>query len=238
MKTFDVSSTQALLILNWVTHDTAANINANKLSCSKDHCIRWTRYQNLDLWFVRWEIFLIHYGFATKVDGALVFEEESMQQIMNMNDTCILLDGSNGTQGGCPTVTFYDVRFSQLGSAMSKSALTTTMISWSSAAGELIPPHFQFQTTAQTAEAKAIRIKCLHYMLNVQAYFGYNKALSLPISFGFNHKGGMDDNDFFECLQLLIIKLYPDAAPVKGMWVAEKCDSGPGWLNPKLLAYL
>ena len=34
------------------------------------------------------------------------------------------------------------------------------------------------------------------------------------------------------------MKLFPDAAPVKGRWVVIKCDSGPGRLNPTLLAYL
>jgi hypothetical protein len=34
------------------------------------------------------------------------------------------------------------------------------------------------------------------------------------------------------------MKLYPDAAPVKGRWVVIKCDSGPGQLNPDLLAFL
>jgi hypothetical protein len=98
-----------------------------------------------------------------------------------MDETCILLDGSNGTRGGRLTVTFYDVHFPQLGRAKSKSTLTTTMIGRSSAAGEPIPPQFQFQTTAQTAEAEAIRIKCLCYMLHVQACFGYNEMQLFPI---------------------------------------------------------
>ena len=34
------------------------------------------------------------------------------------------------------------------------------------------------------------------------------------------------------------MKLYPDVAPVKGRWVVIKCDSGPGRLNPNLLAFL
>ncbi len=161
-----------------------------------------------------------------------------MRQIINMDETCISLDGSNCTWGGHPTVTFYDVLFPQLGKAMSKSTLITMMINGSSTAGEPIPPHFQFQTTAQTAEAKAIRIKCLHYMLDVQAFFGHDEMQLFPISFGFNHKGEMDDNSFFEYLQKSILKLYPDAAPVKGMWVVVKCDSGPRRLNPELLAYL
>jgi len=48
----------------------------------------------------------------------------------------------------------------------------------------------------------------------------------------------MDDDEFFEYIQKSIMKLYPDAAPVKGKWVVIKCDSGPGRLNAKLLAYL
>jgi hypothetical protein len=48
----------------------------------------------------------------------------------------------------------------------------------------------------------------------------------------------MDDDDFFEYIQKTIMKLFPDAAPVRGRWVILKCDSGPGRLNPTLLAYL
>jgi hypothetical protein len=48
----------------------------------------------------------------------------------------------------------------------------------------------------------------------------------------------MDDVEFFEYLQKSIMKLYPDATPVKGKWVVIKCDSGPGRLNPDLLVYL
>ena len=37
---------------------------------------------------------------------------------------------------------------------------------------------------------------------------------------------------------MTIMKLYPDAAPEEGKWVVIKCDSGPGRLNAKLLAYM
>jgi hypothetical protein len=108
----------------------------------------------------------------------------------------------------------------------------------SNAAGEPIPPHFQFQTAAQTDEAESIRIECMRYMLDVVGTFGHEEEQQFPISFGMNNKGGMDDAEFFEYLKMSIMKLYPDAAPVKGKWVVIKCDSGPGRLNAKLLAYL
>jgi hypothetical protein len=71
-----------------------------------------------------------------------------------------------------------------------------------------------------------------------KAAFGHEEIQSFPISLGLNNKGGMDDVEFFDYLQKSIMKLYPDAAPVKGKWVFIKCDSGPGRLNPDLLAYL
>ena len=106
-------------------------------------------------------------------------------------------------------MTYYDVRFPQLGKATSKSVLTTTMIGGSNAAGKPIPPHFQFQTSAQTPDAKALRIEYIRYMLNVQAAFGHKEIQSFPISLGLNNKGGVDDVEFFEYLQKSFMKLYP-----------------------------
>ena len=102
------------------------------------------------------------------------------------------------------------------------------MISGSTAAGEPLIPHFQFQTSVKTDEAKAIRIEMIRYMLDVRGTFGYEDEQSFPISLGLNKKGGMDDDDFFEYLKKSVMKLYPDAAPAKGRWVVIKCDSGPG----------
>jgi hypothetical protein len=105
----------------------------------------------LDLWFNSWEVFLVNYGFATvNTNGELLFDIEMMKQILNLDQTCMSLDGGNGNRGGRPTVTYYALRFPQLGKATSKSALTTTMIGGRYDAGEPIPPHFQFQTSAQT----------------------------------------------------------------------------------------
>jgi hypothetical protein len=105
------------------------------------------------------------------------------------------------------------------------------MISGSTTAGELLIPHFQFQTSAKTDKAKVIRIEMIRYMLDVRGTFGYEDNQSFPILLGINKKGGMDNNDFFEYLKKSIMKLYPDAAPVKGRWVVIKCDSGPTSLH-------
>ncbi len=134
---------------------------------------------------------MIEFGFAYhNANGELVFEDGALSRILNMYETCISLDGSNGNRGRHPTVTFYDKRFPQLGKATSKSALTTTMISGSNAAGEPIAPHFQFQMSAQSDEAKAIRIECMRYMLIVRATFGHDDEQSFSVSVGLNQRGG------------------------------------------------
>ena len=103
------------------------------------------------------------------------------------------------------TVTYYNVRFPQLGKATSKSALTTTMISGSLAAGKSIPSHFQFQTSATSAKGEVIRIEMIHVFLVVEgSTFGWGTKQEFPISFGLNSKGGMDDDEFLTTFKKLL----------------------------------
>ncbi len=115
-----------------------------------------------------------------------------------------MLNRSDGNRGRHPTVTYYNIRFLQLGKATSKSALTTTMISGSNAVGELIPPNFQFQTSAQTAKAEAIWIEMLCYMLDVWATFCHKEVQSFPIFLGLNNKGGIYDDNFSSIYKILL----------------------------------
>ncbi len=78
----------------------------------------------------------------------------------------------------------------------------------------------------------------IRYMLDVKGTFGHDAEQFFPILLGLNNKGGMDVVEFFEYLKKLIMKLYPDAAPMKGRWVVIKSDSSPGRLNSTLLTYL
>ncbi len=177
---------------------TAQDIHMEKLNCAEDRHVRWTTYQNLKLWFDSWENFLVEFGFTTHdTDGELVTAQELMHQILNIDETCLSLDGSNGNRGGCPAVTYYDICFPQLRRATSKSALTTMMISGSNVAGELISPPFQFQMAVQTDKAKVIRVETIWYMLDVQATFEYKEVQSFPVSIGLNkmeqtHLGHME----------------------------------------------
>jgi hypothetical protein len=190
-KTLNLGTTKATNLIDRVVRDTATDIHAAKLNCAEDRRIRWTMYQNLDLWFNSWEAFVVEYGFTTiNQNGQLHFDEKMKMRVLNLDETNMSLDGSNSNRGGRPTATYYDLRFPQLGKATLKSALSTTMISGSTAAGEPLPPHFQFQTAAQSAEGEAIQIECIHYMLDVRGTFGHPTEQSFPILLGLNAKGG------------------------------------------------
>ena len=147
VKTVGITSSEAGKLLSRLLRDTAEEtMDAEKLNCAEDRRIRWTTFQNIDLWFDGWQNFLVAHGFGTiDENGELVLEDFAASRIINMDETCISLDGSNGNRGGRPSVTFYDKRFPQLGKATSKTALTTTMISGSSAAGEPLPPTSNFK---------------------------------------------------------------------------------------------
>jgi len=100
-KVFDFRTLAATELLNRVVRDTAIDIKAAKLNCAEDRRIRWMTYQNLDLWFDSWEVFVVEYGFATiNQNGELHFDGKMKARIMNLDETCLSLDGNNGNPGG------------------------------------------------------------------------------------------------------------------------------------------
>ena len=50
-------------------------------------------------------------------------------------------------------------------------------------------------------------------MPNIIGQFGMDEEVSMPVSFGVNEKGGMDDCEFTKYLRTAIMPLYPNAAP-------------------------
>ena len=49
-KTFNIGTVAATGLLNRVVRNMATDINAEKMNCAEDRRIRWTTFQNLDLW--------------------------------------------------------------------------------------------------------------------------------------------------------------------------------------------
>lgn len=230
---------QSAKLLDRILRDTAIDLNASKCNFAEDRRIQWTTKKNLSVWFDNWGNDLVELGFATRdASDSVVIPEEQLKNIVNFDETCLSLDGSEGNRGGRPVVVFYDPRFPQVGKGTSKSALTTTMITGSTAAGEALPPHFQFQTAAQTVERERIRRDCVAFMLGTKGKFGGDEEKVWPATYGLNEKGGMDTEEFEKYIKNSIIPLFPNARDEPGKRVLLKCDSGPGRMNIQLLAYL
>jgi hypothetical protein len=76
-KMLNLGTTEATNLIDRIVRDTAMDIHAAKLNCAEDRRIRWTTYQNLDLWFNSWEVFVVEYGFATiNQNGQLHFDKK------------------------------------------------------------------------------------------------------------------------------------------------------------------
>jgi hypothetical protein len=124
------------------------------------------------------------------------------------------------------------------GKATSKSALTTTMITGSTAAGEALPPHLQFQMKTKMNDTMRLQYDVAEHIPIIWGKFGKEKVCPWPVTFGQNEKGGMDDEEFKKYLMNLIVPLYPDAKDRPGKNVILKVDSGPGRTNLSLLTKL
>ncbi len=90
------------------------------------------------------------FAYVHPTTGRLVIPIEQLMRIVNIDETCLSLDGSDNIRGGRPEVICYDPRIHQVGKATSKSSLISTMITGSNAFGEAIVPHFQFQSKAKS----------------------------------------------------------------------------------------
>jgi hypothetical protein len=161
-----------------------------------------------------------------------------LQQILNFDKTCLLLDGSSINWGCRPAAYWFDPQLPQVEIMTIKTLYSTRMITSSNAHGKAMPPHFQFTSSAQSDEGKQIKSECVCYMRNVVGKFGLGQTTSCPATFGMNEKDGMDMVKFPAYIRNAIMPLYPDAEPSFGKWVILKCDSGPGRMNLDLLADL
>jgi len=108
-------------------------------------------FQNLDLWFDSWEKVLDELGFfeVDAATGMKLIPEHKLRDIVNFNETCLSLNGSTITRGGCTEGSWEDSRLPRVGKSTSKTSQTMTMIGGSNAFREAVPPHFQFLLNAQ-----------------------------------------------------------------------------------------
>jgi hypothetical protein len=225
-------------LLDRILKETAIDLLASKSKTVEHRRVLWNTFENLNRWFDTWSETLLELGFAYKdeLTGKIKIKSEQLKNILNLDETCLSLDGSEGQRGGRPTVYFYDPGLPMTGRSTSKTALTATMITGSTAAGEALPPHFQFPTKAQSEETMKINIEALKHAHTIIGKFGCDEERDWDCTWACNAKGGMDDAEFFLYMKNNIFPLYPHACDEPGKRVIIKVDSGPGRNFAALLA--
>jgi hypothetical protein len=161
-----------------------------------------------------------------------------MCRIWNFDKTCLSFDGSNTNCSGRLDCVIYDPRFPVFGIAMTKTSLMATLIAGSTTAGEVFPPHIQFQLKAKSGDTAQIHIDAAEHIQHVLGKFGCKEVKPWPTTFGMNKKGGMDHEEFAKYMQCSIAPLFPDALDQPGCCVLLKVISGPSKINLQLLASL
>ncbi len=164
-------------------------LNASIAPVVEERCIRWTTYSNLHVWFVSFKVFLIELGFATiGSNGKLVFSDEMLRRMVNVNKTEILVDGSKTNAGGRPAVSFHDPHFPLTKRPVAKSSLSCTGIFGSNAAGECVPIHWQLPTAATAEECKKLQFEFLMHVCDTRGRFGCDKERVWPCMISLNEK--------------------------------------------------
>ncbi len=182
---------------------------------------------------------MVNSGFATCMeDGTVNVPDEQKKRILNLGESALLMDGSTQKKGSCPSVTLYDRSLPAHGFIASKTSQSTTLITGSTAAGEALPPHFQFSTTAKSEEHAHICLESVKFMKNVIGQFRHDVVKSFTCTIGLNEKGEMDKENFMKYIFINIIPLYSYAKDVPGKRVCIKLDSRLGQINAELMVWL
>ncbi len=128
--------TQAHHLLARVVRDTTIELKAGKVKNAEDRRIRWTNYRNIFQWFDNWENNLVKLGLVVHdlMSGKVTIAEDQLQNIINLDETALSLDGSTQNKGGRPEMILLDPWFPMVGRMTSKSLLSTTLICGSNAA--------------------------------------------------------------------------------------------------------
>ena len=65
-------------------------------------------------------------------------------------------------------------------------------------AGEILPPHYWFDTEAKEASKQGVSVDWIAGLPKVRGYFGFNHKVSLHPSYSMNTKGGCINDDFLD----------------------------------------
>lgn len=222
----------------------AESYTIDKHNVQEKRRAEWTTYQNLNVWFDMWRDFVVDKGFARlatddEKNGGLdvVFHNGQDRRVINIDETDLSLDRTDGKATGRRPAVRNDRTLPTGNEVKNKSSDRATLLTGSNAAGEPIPPHVQFKSSAQAANQR-VDISGWTHMRYVKGRFGYDQLQRFLPTVAMNEKGGMNAEALFDYFKNNLLRLYPDAQDVPLKRVVIKIDSGPGRMNESMLAFM
>ena len=238
---------KGLEVVRKLRKETADQVDVGSKNVVEQRRVLWTTHNNLNIWYDSWEQTLIDLEFARlktvddpeDIEGSLYFYPGQTNRILNFDETDGSLDNTNGVRGGRPAIVFTATDGAKSGATQaSKSSYSPTIICGSTAAGKALPPHFQLKSMAQTSSGQRFSVQFIGNCKCIKGKFGFPVEKTLDCTFGMNEKAGMNSEELHKYLLKAILPLFPDVQDFPRKRVICKVDSGPGRMNPAMLAEL
>ena len=152
------SSSNSWSLLNQLLSKMKVNLTACSIPTAKERRVWWTTHDNIKMCFDNWKRILHEHKFGFMCGDKFVIPPAQLRRIINLDVSCLLLDGSTKVRGGRLGASASDSALPIIGQPANKANASITLITGSSAFGEPLPPHLQFPTKAKTAERE--RLPC------------------------------------------------------------------------------
>eukprot|EP00957_Ditylum_brightwellii_P122102 9312135-Ditylum_brightwellii.AAC.1 len=145
----------------------------------------WSRFANWDHWFDNWADGLVELGFAKNnpdideygnVASEMLFLFGQKRRIINFDKSATSTDCADDNKGGCSIHHFFIKNMLCPGTPRFKSPGSSTFIGGTTAAGENIPCHMQFQSDAQNMEDATILYSWIDGLPIVSGCFGHEEV--------------------------------------------------------------
>jgi hypothetical protein len=223
-----------------------AFVAANKMTV-EDARAQWTTHDNLDQWFddVKFDLLaaeMVVDEIELDENGDLVskvrFKPNVKRSIINMDETHHNLS-ITGDKGGSCSVTYHNPLLQRGANRGVKSARHVTGAYATTAAGEVLPPFYIFDSSAKSEENFRVRVEWLAGLPTVSGRFGCPTFQEdLHSFYAVQPRGSMDESLLNQYIESVIVPLFPNMNkntifdPVTGRLnqspVILKLDAGPG----------
>ena len=199
-------------------------LQAANVATADDARLRWTTYDNLQLWFDDAKADLFASGLAidqevSNQNGELLSEidfrspnnggDDVKQRIINMDETHHHL--SITTEKGGPRSTMYHNPNLQRGYKRTvKAGRHVTGVYATNAAGEALPPMYIFDSCATMEKNFRIKVSWLDGLPTVEGRFGCPSRVESGSFYSVRSNGSMDDSLFNDYIERVVLPLYPN----------------------------